>query len=225
MRIFICRRSAALARQTRDLLQRTGAHRIVGCVGAAQADAQRLRLSGADAFVLDCAMPYADGPALARALDPLPCVMLSGGMRVRGLPNVRWVERPEEISAALEGILRARLPAQSLREIAEELLCLGFKPQTLGTRQLQSALEIVLKDDDALGDVKGRVYRPIAERMGCSPASVERNIRYAIECAWTSGDLSALEARFGYTVQAEKGKPTNRAFLAQIAEHIRLHRA
>jgi CheY-like chemotaxis protein len=225
MRILICRRNAALARQTRDALQETGAHRIVGCIGSSQAEAGRLRMSGADAYVLDCAMPYIDGPSLARQLDPLPCVLIAGSLRLVGLPNVHWVERPEEIPDALQAIGEASLPVERVRDIAEELLRLGFKPQTLGARQLQAALETVLRDDAALLDVKGRVYRPIAERMGCTPASVERNIRYAIECAWTSGDLNAIEARFGYTIQAEKGKPTNRAFLAQIAEYIRLHRA
>ena len=87
---------------------------------------------------------------------------------------------------------------------------------------MRHALERVLADEAVLCDLKRHVYGPVGEACSCSAACVERNLRYAIECAWVRGDLAVLQRRFGYTIDKERGKPTNRAFLAQISEHIRL---
>ena len=51
---------------------------------------------------------------------------------------------------------------------------------------------------------------------------MERNIRHAVEVAWNKGDLAYIERLFGYTVDAEKGKPTNTAFLAAVSDYIKL---
>ena len=171
-------------------------------------------------------MPYWDGRTLAAAVSPVPCLLIAPGGKRNGLPgNAQVVESLKELPAALCALADQSLSARQRLQIREELLRLGFKANTRGTRQLGSALEIVLRDENTLDDVLHYVYTPLAVREKCSPACVERNIRYAIECAWVRGELSVLQERFGYTIQEEKGKPTNRAFLAQISEHIRLHRA
>ena len=51
---------------------------------------------------------------------------------------------------------------------------------------------------------------------------VERAIRHAIEVAWSRGKIEATESIFGYTVNANKGKPTNSEFIAMIADKLRL---
>lgn len=44
----------------------------------------------------------------------------------------------------------------------------------------------------------------------------------AIEVAWGRGKMDTIDALFGYTVHAGKGKPTNSEFIALIADKIRL---
>lgn len=51
---------------------------------------------------------------------------------------------------------------------------------------------------------------------------VERAICHTIEVAWGRGKLEAMEKIFGYTVNANKGKPTNSEFIAMIADKLRL---
>lgn len=225
MRVLICRRTAQLARSARDVILASGGHRIVGCLDAKNAEPAQMLASGADAFILDGVMPYRDGPALAQALAPRPCLLIAPGVGGAMPENARWVEREADLPAALGALAAEELPATARGAIRDVLLELGFKPQTRGTRQLEMALELALRDEETLADVRARIYAPIGQRMGCTACSVERNIRYAIECAWVRGKLSALQAVFGYTILAEKGKPTNRAFLAQLCEHIRLRRA
>ena len=55
-----------------------------------------------------------------------------------------------------------------------------------------------------------------------TPSRVERAIRHAIEVAWGRGQLEVVESIFGYTVNANKGKPTNSEFIAMIADKLRL---
>ena len=47
-------------------------------------------------------------------------------------------------------------------------------------------------------------------------------IRHAIEVAWGRGKQDVVERIFGYTVSADKGKPTNSEFIAMIADKLRL---
>jgi len=62
----------------------------------------------------------------------------------------------------------------------------------------------------------------IAERFKTTPSRVERAIRHAIEVAWARGQQETVEAIFGYTISAAKGKPTNSEFIAMIADKLRL---
>ena len=59
-------------------------------------------------------------------------------------------------------------------------------------------------------------------KYNTTPSRVERAIRHAIEVAWGRGDQQVVENIFGYTVSADKGKPTNSEFIAMIADKLRL---
>ncbi|MDY4608095.1 MAG: sporulation initiation factor Spo0A C-terminal domain-containing protein, partial [Eubacterium sp.] len=43
-----------------------------------------------------------------------------------------------------------------------------------------------------------------------------------IEVAWDRGDVDVLSSYFGYTIQSQRGKPTNSEFIAMIADKITL---
>ena len=67
----------------------------------------------------------------------------------------------------------------------------------------------------------GRLYPWTAAAFGVTPGAVERAIRTAVEDTWLHGDLAAIQALFGFSVDAERGKPTNAEFLSMLAQHIR----
>ena len=66
------------------------------------------------------------------------------------------------------------------------------------------------------------LYPEVAKRFNSTASRVERAIRHAIEVAWNRGDIDVLSSYFGYTVNAQKGKPTNSEFIAMLADKIRL---
>ena len=51
---------------------------------------------------------------------------------------------------------------------------------------------------------------------------MERAIRHAIEVAWNRGQIETVDSIFGYTVNSNKGKPTNSEFIAMVADKLRL---
>ncbi len=65
------------------------------------------------------------------------------------------------------------------------------------------------------------LYDCCARAFSTTPAAVERCLRVAVESVFTQASLHSIERFFGATVDPERGKPTNRAFLMQAAQQIR----
>ena len=81
---------------------------------------------------------------------------------------------------------------------------------------------MVVNDIDVINQITKQLYPEIASRFSTTPSRVERAIRHAIEVAWARGQVDTVENIFGYTVSANKGKPTNSEFIAMIADKLRL---
>ena len=100
----------------------------------------------------------------------------------------------------------------------------GVPAHIKGYQYLRDAISLVVTNMDLLGAVTKELYPTVASTNNTTPSRVERAIRHAIELAWNRGKLETLDALFGYTVQNDKGKPTNSEFIAIIADKLRLER-
>lgn len=98
----------------------------------------------------------------------------------------------------------------------------GVPAHIKGYQYLREAIMMVIKDTDVINQITKQLYPEIAGRYKTTPSRVERAIRHAIEVAWGRGQTEAVESIFGYTVSAQKGKPTNSEFIAMIADKLRL---
>ena len=73
------------------------------------------------------------------------------------------------------------------------------------------------------GDImKAELYPDVAHKYKTTAAKVERSIRHAIEVCWLRGRVDVLENTFGYTINPERGKPTNSEFIAMVADKVRM---
>ena len=81
---------------------------------------------------------------------------------------------------------------------------------------------MTIENSDLINSVTKILYPTVAKKYQTTSSRVERAIRHAIEVAWDRGDLDTLNAYFGYTIQNERGKPTNSEFIAMIADNLRL---
>lgn len=107
--------------------------------------------------------------------------------------------------------------------ITKVLLRIGLSPDLKGYGYARQAIRLVLEEPQMLKSVTGRLYGQIAKSYDTNTKCVERNIRHAIESAWNKGNIAYIEELFGYTVDAEKGKPTNAAFIATVADYININ--
>ena len=87
---------------------------------------------------------------------------------------------------------------------------------------LRTAIMMTVEDCDLINSVTKILYPTVAKRYQTTASRVERAIRHAIEVAWDRGDLDTLNAYFGYTIQNDRGKPTNSEFIAMISDNLRL---
>ena len=106
--------------------------------------------------------------------------------------------------------------------ITEVIHEVGVPAHIKGYQYLREAICMTVWDVDLMNSVTKILYPDIAKKYQTTASRVERAIRHAIEVAWTRGRLETIEALFGYTVHAGKGKPTNSEFIALIADKIRL---
>ncbi|MBQ4650847.1 MAG: sporulation transcription factor Spo0A [Firmicutes bacterium] len=101
---------------------------------------------------------------------------------------------------------------------------IGVPAHIKGYQYLRDAITLVVSNMDLLSAVTKELYPMVATINNTTPSRVERAIRHAIELAWNRGKMETLEALFGYTVQQQKGKPTNSEFIAILADKLRLER-
>ena len=99
---------------------------------------------------------------------------------------------------------------------------IGVPAHIKGYQYLRSAILMTIRDNDIINSVTKVLYPTVAKKYQTTTSRVERAIRHAIEVAWDRGDVDTLNSYFGYTVQNNRGKPTNSEFIAMIADNLRL---
>jgi len=113
-------------------------------------------------------------------------------------------------------------PRNMEREVTDLIHEVGVPAHIKGYQYLREAIMMSVEDMEMLNSITKILYPTIAKKYQTTASRVERAIRHAIEVAWSRGKMDTIEALFGYTVNAVKGKPTNSEFIAMIADKIRL---
>lgn len=103
--------------------------------------------------------------------------------------------------------------------IAEELNNLGMSHKIKGHTACRTAIALIM--EAGFRPEIRFVYDATAEKLKTDSANVERNIRYAVEKTWETGNWEAIDRAFGLTVDRDRGKPTNSEFLFLIADRVK----
>ncbi len=107
-------------------------------------------------------------------------------------------------------------------EVTRLLHGMGIPANIKGYQYVREAIIMVTGEIQLLGNVTKTLYPNLAAKFKTTPSRVERAIRHAIEVAWNKGDIEFIEKIFDHTVDKNKGKPSNSAFIARVAERLRL---
>lgn len=202
-----------------------------------------------DVVVLDIIMPHLDGMGVLERLSeqglnhrPRFVILTALGQeriiqRLTEMGADYYVVKPFDIQTLADRIRQVMsspqvvrgkqvnysLPSRDLHsEVTRLIHDMGIPANIRGYTYLREAIILVIGETTLLNSVTKELYPRVAETFDTTAARVERAIRHAIEIAWTRGNIDLLNGLFGYTVSSEKGKPTNSAFIARIADKIRL---
>ena len=206
----------------------------------------KLEQDAYDAVVMDAFMPSADALEVlerinAHLIKKPVCVVVSGvdtqlfENQVLHAGADYYFIKPVNAEAAakrIEGLLQWQSAAGAKSGaamsdnidvvISDIMRQIGVPAHIKGYKYLRTSIRLCIEDSDMLGSVTKILYPTVAKEYGTTASRVERAIRHAIEVAWDRGDVDVLSSFFGYTIQAERGKPTNSEFIAMIADKLKL---
>ena len=117
-----------------------------------------------------------------------------------------------------EELLKTRL----MNDITSILHDVGIPAHIKGYNYLRTAIEEAFYAKSISGRITKELYPNIARKYLSTSSRVERAIRHAIEVAWGRGNIDAIDALFGYTINAYKAKPTNSEFISMIADKLKI---
>ena len=104
--------------------------------------------------------------------------------------------------------------------ITDTIKCLGISAGLKGFRYVRYAVELMMKDISLMDAMMSKLYPAVAKEFDTTPTRAERAIRYAVEFGWNRANSAFAHKLFGYSVDANKGKPTNTEFIVTVSDYI-----
>lgn len=106
--------------------------------------------------------------------------------------------------------------------VTQILLEIGIPTNLRGFHYLRNVIILCCNDHEfEFGAITKTWYPEIAEMWATTPMRVERAIRHAIEVGFTRGNTEILNRFFSYTVNKNKGRPTNSEFIFTIVDKLK----
>lgn len=104
--------------------------------------------------------------------------------------------------------------------VTETMHEIGVPASLLGYRYIREAVLLLISNRNAIKYFSKAILTEVARKHDTTYSRVERAIRHAIEVAWERGDVDTLHKYFGSTISDLRGKPTNKEFIAMIADNV-----
>lgn len=138
--------------------------------------------------------------------------------------HIASLERTRSYNRAINPPAKAAdsMPQDLETQVTKIIHQIGVPAHIKGYQYLRTAILMTIKDSEVINSVTKVLYPSVAKKYSTTTSRVERAIRHAIEVAWDRGDIDTLNSYFGYTIQNNRGKPTNSEFIAMIADNLRL---
>ncbi len=199
-----------------------------------------------DVVVLDIIMPHLDGIGVLEKMQnseliqrPKVVMLTAFGQetitqRAMELGADYYILKPFDFSVLITrirqlfeglkgtGYVSASTPKNLDVSVTNIIHEMGVPAHIKGYQYLRDAILMVVEEVNLLGAVTKELYPMIAMKYQTTPSRVERAIRHAIELAWDRGNVDMMTKFFGYTINLERGKPTNSEFIAMVADKLRI---
>lgn len=106
------------------------------------------------------------------------------------------------------------------KKLVDTLNNLGMPANLKGYSYIKEAITLCNKNKDYYLHTTSLLYPKLSKIFKSKTTCIEKAIRGAIELCWIRGNIEEQERIFGYTVNRNKGRPTNGEFLAQLFNYI-----
>ena len=247
-KILIAEESAAERHNLREGLRRAGFHNVEEAANGEEA-LHKLKHGRFDAALINLLLTRLDGIGLLRQCKESDFAPASRPLFLMLAPVANQTMIADAMSAGADSFLMKPFDMNSLCEHLRRLLemrgktsaqaaengtpdietqvtkiihQIGVPAHIKGYQYLRTAILLTIQDSDIINSVTKVLYPSVAKKYQTTTSRVERAIRHAIEVAWDRGDVDTLNSYFGYTIQNNRGKPTNSEFIAMIADNLRL---
>ncbi len=97
---------------------------------------------------------------------------------------------------------------------------LGIPANVRGFHYVRYAIALMVQDITIMNAFVKNVYKAVAKEFNTTPLRAERAIRHAIETGWDRANAEFANKLFGYSVDKNKGRPTNSEFVVTVADYI-----
>lgn len=143
--------------------------------------------------------------------------------QVYSLMNTPAVGMSTPVSGGISKGIHAPVDESNLESVITDIIHdIGVPAHIKGYNYLREAIGLCIHDDEFINSITKLLYPTVAKNFSTTSSRVERAIRHAIEVAWNRGREEVLTDIFGYTIDTNKGKPTNGEFIAMISDSIKL---
>lgn len=220
-------------------------YHVCGVADNGQKALEMVEKTSPDIIILDLVMPHLDGIGVLEKMPSLSLNKMPQIIFITSFAQANLTKKAMELGAAyymmkpfemdtLEKRIRqlgefAETPTllmprgTSLEvEITRILHQMGVPAHVKGYQYLRDAIGLVTDEINLMGAVTKELYPMIADKYNTTASRVERAIRHAIELAWDRGNVELMNKYFGYTINIERGKPTNSEFIAMVADKLRM---
>lgn len=229
----------------KDYFSSSDYYEVCGVATHGQQALEMIAETSPDMVVLDLVMPHLDGigvleklPQLHLSKTPHIIFMTSFGQanltrRAMDLGAAYYIMKPFDLDtldkrirqlissvdvASIVSVKNGNLESDITRVMHQ----MGVPAHVKGYQYLRDAILYVTEEVNLIGAVTKELYPLIADKYNTTPSRVERAIRHAIELAWDRGNVEMMNKYFGYTINLERGKPTNSEFIAMVADKMRM---
>ena len=248
LRIMIAEEGTQQGKQFQSILSSHG-YEVISVPKDGNEVLKRLEKTDADVLIMDTFMPRLDGLGVLKAMSnkifkKRPIVIMISGVDNQRLEQEILNEgadyyfiKPFDTELLAQRIgqiaqwnvgdkitVKTTATKNDLEIVVSDIMHqIGVPAHIKGYQYLRDAIIMSVDDESMMGAVTKVLYPTVAKHFDTTSSRVERAIRHAIEVAWDRGDVDVLSSYFGYTIQNQRGKPTNSEFIAMISDKLRLN--
>ena len=244
-KILIADDDRAFAQGLEEFLSSFDHYHVCGIVNNGLLAVEMTEKYQPDLLILDMIMPHIDGLGVLEKFQMMNLPNPPKVIFITAFGQMELAQRAVELGASYYimkpfdlDLLEKRIRQITMQAKSEPLIAprnisveiditrilhqMGVPAHVKGYQYLRDAIQMVTADPNLMGAVTKELYPMVAENYNTTASRVERAIRHAIELAWDRGNVDMMTKYFGYTINIERGKPTNSEFIAMISDKLRM---